>query len=50
MKSDKFSIQQRIKELEKAISRDPKGEHSDINYRERELQDLRSELESLDKL
>jgi hypothetical protein len=50
MRSDIFSIRQRIKELEKAIARDPSGERSDIDRREREPQDLRDELNSLERL
>lgn len=50
MRSDAFSIKQRIKELEQAIARDPKGERSDVDRRERELKDLEAELESIKRL
>ena len=42
--SDEFAIKQRIRELEQAIARDPKGERSDVDKRERELQDLKDKL------
>lgn len=42
----KFDIEQRIDELKKAIARDPRGEHSDVDRRQRELDDLEDELKN----
>lgn len=43
-KSEEFAIRQRIDELEKAIKRDPKGDHSNVDRRERELENLKEKL------
>ncbi len=44
----KFDIMQRINELEKAIARDPKGERSNVDARERELADLQERLKKFE--
>ncbi len=46
-KARKFTIEQRIEELEKAIARDPN--HPSIYTRQSELEELKSELERYDE-
>jgi hypothetical protein len=44
MSDEQFRIKQRIKELEKAIARDPEGKVSDVHNRRRELETLKEQL------